>query len=138
MSDIWTGVLGGGTLVGLVTIMYTIWKERNKNRQEDKQRSLDLEKDDLTLGEYFRVVARQEVEAVQAQMNALQHRLAERDSVCEGHTQQLRSQAVVISLMQARYRAAEAYVATLLQEWGKRETPPPPPADFRMGDMGNT
>lgn len=135
MSEVVTGLVGGGTLVGLITLFYTIWKERNKNRQDDFSRSLDVEKSDLTLGEYFREVARREVELMVIEVEKLRTRLDEREKVCEQHTQQIRTQATIIAMMQTRYRAAELYIEMLIKAWGKQDTPPSPPENYKMGEF---
>ena len=136
MND-WLTVLFGGTgFTGLVAILYTIFKERKKNNQEDL-------KGDLTLGELFRASARKEVELVYQDMARLHGELEAQKSICNHHTQQLidqqqqiKTQAITITLVQARYKAAEAYVATLLKGWGNI-TPPNPPKDYKLGESKN-
>lgn len=133
MND-WLTVLFGGTgFTGLVAILYTIFKERKKNNQEDL-------KGDLTLGELFRASARKEVELVYQDMARLHGELEAQKSICNHHTQQLhdqqqqiKSQAITITLVQARYRAAEDYITALLRAWGQ-PAPPQPPKDYKRGE----
>ena len=136
MNDWLTVFFGGTGFTGLVAILYTIFKERKKNNQEDL-------KGDLTLGELFRAAARKEVELVYQDMARLHEELQSQKAICNHHTQQLhdqqqqiKSQAITITLVQARYRAAEAYVAALLEEWGNAN-PPNPPQDYRLGEDKN-
>lgn len=136
MNDWLTVFFGGTGFTGLVAILYTIFKERKKNNQEDL-------KGDLTLGELFRASARKEVELVYQDMARLHGELEAQKSICNHHTQQLidqqqqiETQAITIALVQARYRAAEEYVTALLKEWGK-PVPPSPPRDYKLGESKN-
>ena len=65
MINEWLTVLFSGTgFTGVIAVLYTIFKERKKNSQEDL-------KGDLTLGELFRASARKEVELVYQDMARL-------------------------------------------------------------------
>lgn len=133
MSDWLAIIFGGSGFAGLIAILYTIYKERNKNVQEDL-------KGDLSLGELFRSAARKEVELVYQDMAALHKELEAQKDICNHHTQQLReqqqqirTQTITISLVQARYKAAEEYIHRLLDAWGQPH-PPQPLSEYRLGE----
>lgn len=129
-TELLIALFSGTTLTTLLTIGYTIWRERKRNVQKDMA-------GDLTLGALFRDIAVKQVTTIEAELERLQatvRELRECKDRLEARTRELsrqvKEQQSHLDLIERKYRGAQDYVRVLVQAWrevmGEHPLPAPP------------